>query len=259
MQPFPFFTLAMVLTTYTAGLVGKKIIFFQGNTLKMMNTFNSTHPNCSQEILIYSPEVAIWPRRLASCINSKYWEKAATVIPGILNNKTKGIFSLEHVALNCSRINVNSSYNLWHATLKVSAATTTGHEPPFREVIFMLRCSGSNVRPDVTYLVKKAEPNKTSLTQKPTSAGTAAVTDLPLNFNLTTTPPSMPAHGTADHKNNLAMAIGIPVGITVAVLLGVAWACYQHRERIIIHCKDKHTALFSPKNSNIETTESIFN
>ena len=121
----------------------------------MTNSFNKTQPNCSQEIMIYSPDVAPLPRRLASCSNSYYWAKGTTVISGILNNATKEMFRLGHVDLNCSQINI-SSHNLWHASLKVSAAaaTTTGHKPPFRKIIFLLRCSGSIVRPDKTYLVK---------------------------------------------------------------------------------------------------------
>ena len=56
------------------------------------------------------------------------------------------------------------------------------------------------------------------------------------------------------------MLIGIPVGIAVVVLLGVvfAWVCYQHRELIIMHGRDRHTALFSSKNNNRENTEIIF-
>lgn len=127
----------------------EEIIFFEGNNLTMTNSFNKTHPECRQEIRIYPPGLALSSHRLATCINSKFWPKNATVIPGILTNETKVDFRLGHVAFYCSQ-----SHNLWHATLKVSATTTTGHEPPFRKIDFILRCSGSNHRQVKPYLVK---------------------------------------------------------------------------------------------------------
>ena len=133
----------------TCQIPDHSVIFFEGNNLTMTNSFNKTHPECRQEIRIYAPGLALSSHRLASCINSKYWAKNATVIPGILTNETKIRFRLGHVAFYCSQ-----SHNLWHATLEVSAASTTGHEPPFRKIDFILRCSGSNERQVQPYLVK---------------------------------------------------------------------------------------------------------
>ena len=138
----------------------EKIKFFQGNVLRMINEFYSSQktPNCSQEVHIYLQKVANSSLRLVSCINSEYWAKDATSSPGILNNNTKSSFSLEHVVLNCSRINISGYDFLWRASLEVSAAATTSHDqPPIRKIIFQLRCknsSGSIFRKDVVYDVK---------------------------------------------------------------------------------------------------------
>ena len=138
----------------------EKIKFFQGNVLRMINVFNTSQetPNCSQEVHIYLQKVANSSLRLVSCINSEYWAKDATSSPGILNNNTKSSFSLEHVVLNCSRINISGYDFLWRASLEVSAAATTSHDqPPIRKIIFQLRCknsSGSIFRKDVVYDVK---------------------------------------------------------------------------------------------------------
>ena len=140
--------------------MGEKIKFFQGNVLRMINEFYSSQktPNCSQEVHIYLQKVANSSLRLVSCINSEYWAKDATSSPGILNNNTKNIFSLKHVVLNCSRINISGNDLLWRASLEVSAAATTSHDqPPIRKIIFQLRCknsSGSIFRKDVVYDVK---------------------------------------------------------------------------------------------------------
>ena len=141
--------------------MGEKIKFFQGNVLQMINEFNSSQdsPNCSQQVSIYSRKVAKLPRRLGSCNNSKYWAKDATGSPGILNNNTKGSFGLKHVVLYCSRINISGYNTLWRTSLEVSAAaTTTSHDqPPFRKIIFKLRCKNSResiFRKDVVYDVK---------------------------------------------------------------------------------------------------------
>ena len=140
--------------------MGEKIKFFQGNVLRMINEFYSSQktPNCSQEVHIYLQKVANSSLRLVSCINSEYWAKDATSSPGILNNNTKSSFSLEHVVLNCSRINISGYDFLWRASLEVSAAATTSHDqPPIRKIIFQLRCknsSGSIFRKDVVYDVK---------------------------------------------------------------------------------------------------------
>ena len=138
----------------------ENIKFFQGNVLRIINEFYSSQktPNCSQEVHIYLQEVANSSLRLVSCINSEYWAKDATSSPGILNNNTKSSFSLEHVVLNCSRINISGYDLLWRASLEVSAAATTSHDqPPIRKIIFQLRCknsSGSIFRKDVVYDVK---------------------------------------------------------------------------------------------------------
>ena len=139
----------------------EKIKFFQGNVLRMINVFNTSQetPNCSQEVHIYLQKVANSSLRLVSCINSEYWAKDATSSPGILNNNTKSSFSLEHVVLNCSRINISGSDLLWRASLEVSAAaaTTSHDQPPFRKIIFKLRCKNSResiFRKDVVYDVK---------------------------------------------------------------------------------------------------------
>lgn len=237
----------------------KETVYFIGNTLAMTNNFNVTKslPNsCTQHVFIFAPKVANYSR-LVSC--GKFWTRNQK-IHAIVNNNARNLFGLGPVVLKCRRIIAGSNV-LWHATLQVSAATTTGdHEPPFQTLVLQLRCTNSNGSvfiKNVEYNVEKILPNKTLLhvpvTQKPATAGTT-VTDLPLNSS-TTPPPTMPAHGTAGHKNNLAMVIGIPFGIAVAILLGVAWACYRHRGRIIMLCKDKHRS----KNNNIEATESIFN
>ena len=140
--------------------MGEKIKFFLGNVLRMINEFYSSQktPNCSQEVHIYLQKVANSSLRLVSCINSEYWAKDATSSPGILNNNTKNIFSLKHVVLNCSRINISGNDLLWRASLEVSAAATTSHDqPPIRKIIFQLRCknsSGSIFRKDVVYDVK---------------------------------------------------------------------------------------------------------
>ena len=132
----------------------EKIKFFQGNVFRMVNLFNSSQetPNCSQQVMIYSPKVASSPRRLGACINSKYWAKDATGSLGILNNNTIKSFSLEHAVLNCSRINISGYDLLWRASLEVSAAaTTTSLDWKF---IFQLRCTNSNgsiFRKDVVY------------------------------------------------------------------------------------------------------------
>ena len=138
----------------------ENIKFFEGNELRIINEFNSSQktPNCSQEVHIYLQKVANSSLRLVSCINSEYWAKDATSRPGILNNNTKNSFSLEHVVLNCSRINISGYDFLWRASLEVSAAATTSHDqPPIRKIIFQLRCknsSGSIFRKDVVYDVK---------------------------------------------------------------------------------------------------------
>ena len=138
----------------------ENITFFEGNELRIINEFNSSQktPNCSQEVHIYLQKVANSSLRLVSCINSEYWAKDATSSPGILNNNTKNIFSLKHVVLNCSRINISGNDLLWRASLEVSAAATTSHDqPPIRKIIFQLRCknsSGSIFRKDVVYDVK---------------------------------------------------------------------------------------------------------
>ena len=130
--------------------------FFRDNELRIINSFNSTQStsNCSQEVQIYSQTVARLPSRLASCNNSNYWAKDATTSPGfILNNTTKSTFKLEHVHLNCSRINIFGYMFSWVASLELSATATT---PKKMVIIFTIRCpvsSGSTFRKNVAYYV----------------------------------------------------------------------------------------------------------
>lgn len=123
----------------------EKEIYFIGNILAMTNNFNVTKslPNCSQRVLIFAPKVANYSRQLVSCPNAKFWTRNQN-IQAIVNNNVKNLFGLGRVVLKCRRI--ISGYNvLWHATLQVSAATTTGdHEPPFQTLVIQLRCTNSN-------------------------------------------------------------------------------------------------------------------
>ena len=123
----------------------KETIYFIGNVLAMTNNFNVTKslPNCSQSVLIFAPKVANYSGRLVSCPNAKFWTRNRK-IQAIVNDNAKNLFGLGPVVLKCRRI--ISDYNvLWHATLQVSDATTTGdHEPPFRTLVIQLRCTSSN-------------------------------------------------------------------------------------------------------------------
>lgn len=122
-------------------------IYFIGNTLAVTNSFNVTKslPNsCSQHVFIFAPKVANHSSRLVSCPrNAKFWTRNKK-IQAIVNNNARNLFGLGPVVLKCRRI-ISGSNVLWHATLQVSAATTTGdHEPPFQTLVLQLRCTNSN-------------------------------------------------------------------------------------------------------------------
>lgn len=126
--------------------MGRETIFFVGNRLAVTIDFNVTKspPNsCTQHVFIYSPKVANYSRRLVSCPNAKFWTRNKK-IQAIVNNNARNLFGLGPVVLKCRRIIAGSNV-LWHATLQVSAATTTGgHEPPFQTLVLQLRCTNSN-------------------------------------------------------------------------------------------------------------------
>ena len=124
----------------------KETVYFIGNTLAVTNDFKVTKSlsnSCSQQVFIFTPKVANYSGRLVSCSNTKFLTRNQK-FQVIVNNNARNLFGLGPVVLKCRRI-ISGSNVLWHATLQVSAATTTGdHEPPFQTLVLRLRCTNSN-------------------------------------------------------------------------------------------------------------------